>query len=373
MLKSTTLLIVFGVIILIIIFFISINSDSKKLKVNLAYKRNECNFMMNSSLKAVYAKYDINPLTDKMKAKKIIYMPGAYDDIAGEISKMPRTTNNYYYIINNIDLIVGKDYLWNTLYNYYGDDVTKISPLSYITNDPSSLKRLQNDYKDGSIYIAKKNIQRQEGIQITDNKDEIFNMAKTPDVAVIQELLQDPMTIDGHKINLRVYVLIIVKSNKCDIYVYDDGFMYYTPKKFKKNSIDKDHNITTGYIDREIYDRNPLTHKDFMKYLKKTTGAANADRIKQNIFNVIKMITKPYLKIFVDTQSFPESTQYQIMGADVAINDKGDAIIMEVNKGPDLGGKDKRDTELKCNLVEHSLEIIGALPMSDSNDFVKVI
>ena len=46
---------------------------------------------------------------------------------------------------------------------------------------------------------------------------------------------------------------------------------------------------------------------------------------------------------------------------------------MEINKGPDLGGKDKRDTELKCSLVEHMLEIVGILPMSDSNEFIKVL
>ena len=61
------------------------------------------------------------------------------------------------------------------------------------------------------------------------------------------------------------------------------------------------------------------------------------------------------------------------MGADVAINKNGDAQIMEVNKGPDLGGKDERDTKLKCLLVEHMLEIVGVLPMSDSNEFIKVI
>ena len=39
--------------------------------------------------------------------------------------------------------------------------------------------------------------------------------------------------------------------------------MYYTPKFFQPNSIDKDRNITTGYIDRQVYVENPLTTQDF--------------------------------------------------------------------------------------------------------------
>jgi hypothetical protein len=336
--------------------------------INIGYKRNPSNFMMNSSLQTIYAKHSIIAITDNIKAKKTIYMPCAYDLINYEISLMKKTKNNYYYIINYIDLLVGKDFLWDTLFKYYNNDAIKLSPRSYIPNNELFIKKLKKEYKDGKIYIAKKNIQRQEGIQIINDKNELFNLINDKEVAIIQELLQNPMTIDGHKINLRVYVLISIFKNTFNVYVYNDGFMYYTPKKFVENSIDKDVNITTGYIDREIYERNPLTHKDFMKYL-----GNDADRIKRNILNLIRDVLICYKKIFVDNQAFRGSMQYQIMGADVAIDNQGGAMIMEVNKGPDLGGKDERDSNLKCTMVEHMLETVGILPMSDSNEFIKVI
>jgi len=386
------IVIILGILIFIVIIFVFIRKNNKKInsagdddddeeneendnddinRVKIAYKRNPSNFMMNTSLQTIYAKHSIIPLTNNIRAKKIIFMPSAYDLISYEISLMKKTKGNYYYIINQIDLLVGKDYLWNRLYRYYGKDVIKISPNSYIPRDSFSIDRLKKDYKNGKLYIAKKNIQRQEGIEIINDKDRIFELAKDREVAIIQELLQDPMTIDGHKINLRVYVLIVIYNNVCNVYVYNDGFMYYTPKKFVVNSVDKDVNITTGYIDRKIYEENPLTHKDFMEYLDQNDE--DSERIKSNILNLIKNVLKPYTKLFVDEQSFRGSVQYQIMGADVAINDKGDAQIMEVNKGPDLGGKDERDTKLKCSLVEHMLEIVGILPISDSNEFIKVI
>ena len=42
--------------------------------------------------------------------------------------------------------------------------------------------------------------------------------------------------------------------------------MYYTPELFEKNSSDLKKNITTGYIDRQIYIDNPLTHMDWRKW-----------------------------------------------------------------------------------------------------------
>lgn len=351
--------------------------NGKTNLVDIGYKRNPSNFMMNTSLQTVYAKHSIIPITNDINAKKIIFMPSAYDLISYEISLMQKTKNNYYYIINDIDLLVGKDFLWENLYRYYGNNVLNYSPNSYIPCDTFSIERLKKDYKNGKLYIAKKNIQRQEGIQIINDKNELFQLIKDKEVAIIQELLQNPMTIDGHKINLRVYILIVINKNVCNVYVYNDGFMYYTPKKFVLNSIDKDVNITTGYIDRKIYEKNPLTHKDFMEYLDQNNENESNDitskRVTNNILNLIKNVLKPYTKLFVDKQAFYGSVQYQIMGADVAIDDKGEAHIMEVNKGPDLGGKDERDTKLKCLLVEHMLEIVGILPMSESNEFIKVI
>ena len=376
--NTNLLLIICGICILIfiIIYFVNRNNDDDEVNeeinhIDIGYIRNPSNFMMNTSLQTIYYRYAIIPITNGMNAKKIIFMPSAYDLINYEISLMKKTKNNYYYIINNIDLLVGKNFMWDKLYRYYGKDVYKISPSSYIPRDTFSIERLKKDYKNGKLYIAKKNLQRQEGIEIINDKNVLFKLMKDEEVAIIQELLQNPMTIDGHKINLRVYVLIIINNDDCNVYVYNDGFMYYTPKKFVINSIDKDVNITTGYIDRKIYESNPLTHKDFMEYLDKNGN--NSNEVKQNILNLIKNVLKPYTKLFVDSQAFRDSIQYQIMGADVAIDDKGDAQIMEVNKGPDLGGKDERDTTLKLSLVEHMLEIVGILPMSESNEFIKII
>jgi len=110
----------------------------------------------------------------------------------------------------------------------------------------------------------KKNIQRQEGLKISNSKHEILDGYKNGYV-LVQELLQDPYLISGRKTNMRFYVLVVCKANNTDCYVHKDGFMYYTKVPFVKNSLDDAPNITTGYIDRQVYIDNPLTHYDLRK------------------------------------------------------------------------------------------------------------
>ena len=86
----------------------------------------------------------------------------------------------------------------------------------------------------------------------------------------------------------------------------------------------------------------------------------------------MKDILEPYRKLLVDTQSFPNSTQFQIFGADVAVNEDMTSTIMEINKGPDLTPKDARDGELKKKLMDDAFSIINIIKGDGDNKFIKV-
>jgi len=62
------------------------------------------------------------------------------------------------------------------------------------------------------------------------------------------------------------------------------------------------------------------------------------------------------------------NTTFQLFGVDVAVNDKLNPIIMEVNKGPDLGAKDSRDGDVKRSVVKGIFNIIGAIKMNNCSD-----
>jgi hypothetical protein len=169
------------------------------------------------------------------------------------------------------------------------------------------------------------------------------------------------------------------KYHNIKLQVYRDGFMYYTAELFELNNSSFKKNITTGYIDRQVYEENPLTHTDFRKWLDnpKRNLTNNEKYIKQNyshiklseyifsqIYSQLKLIFQTFEEI-VGNNSY--GLNFQLYGVDVAINQDLKPLVMEINKGPDLTAKDKRDKELKLNLCNDILKSVGLIPNSNNN------
>jgi hypothetical protein len=314
---------------------------------------------------------------------KNLYIPCTYNDIGAEILKMPKVKNGKYFIIENCDMLTAKELLWQIIVGYYGLKTAQtILPNSYVLNLVDDMNRFKKEFNKSMIYILKKNKQRQEGLKITKSLNDIKN-AYLDDYVIVQELLQDPYTINKHKINIRFYVFVICRNNKICIYVYNDGFIYYTKKHFKKNKLDVNINVTTGYIDRQIYIDNPLTHSDLKYYLDKKRKLSKSEKhilalnnklsdvFFNNIYKSLHTLFVPFIDKICTGNYFDnrEQTTFQLFGVDVAINDNYESKIMEINKGPDLTSKDERDKELKINLLRNMFNLINEKP----NDFIQLI
>jgi hypothetical protein len=306
-----------------------------------------------------------------------IYIPPTYDLLQKQINDVPKNNaGKKVFMIDNIDLICGKDFIWLVLVKSYGRDYAMtLMPPTYILNSMYDLALFQNDFDISKLYIMKKNIQRQSGLLITDNIDTILK-GKNNQYVVVQELLQDPYTISGMKINLRFYILLVYHKKNLKAYVYNDGFMYYTKNIFVKGNLDNDSNITTGYIDRKVYEENPLTHMDFRKYLDDNQRQLSiheqsvlsrqqkiSDYVFNNAYSLVAIIINGTKDVMCNTNSpLNDAMTFQLFGADIAINDKLQSTLMEINKGPDLSAKDDRDKTLKWSVVTDMFKIIDIIP-----------
>lgn len=259
----------------------------------------------------------------------------------------------YIYGVNDTDTFVNKAELYKNYQQVYNKDIIHyFLPETYYDLDLNKLKKLE--YNKNTVYIAKKNIQQQKGLYLFNSYEGIekdFNST----FAVVQKVLQNPFLVGGRKINIRIYLLISINNDKIEFYIYNNGFMYYTPKPFVKHSIDPDNVITTGYIDRSVYETNPLTLKDFLAYL----GNKNSLILKDNInklFNSFKEVYKT--KLLFANRKLP-GNKFSIYGCDIAPDNNLGCKLIEINKGPDLRYKDKRDKEVKASLIEDTFKIIG--------------
>ncbi len=374
--------------------------NSKKAKW---YRTNSCIYNMNTVTNDVL----------KQTAKKTnnylesdLIFPCGYNDINDEINSLPISNGaKRVFIIEGADEITAKNYLWTNILNYYGIDYAKkLSPATYLLTEPdikNEIKRLTNDHYPGKLYIMKKNIQRQTGLKITNDINEI--QRNYDRYVIVQHLLQNSYLVNGRKINLRVYIVVICYKSKTDVFMFNDGFMYYTKKEFEKGNIDSENHITTGYVERDVYTKNPLTHRDFKFYLDLPEGnkyyhtnqSRKLNQIEKSIRNqgknisdvIFDRIEKLIAEVFItfkgrickktDNNNNPvpiyDDYSVQLFGADVAINDKMEAQIIEINKGPDLSPKDERDGKIKLKLMSDTMEIIGIVPVSKDNGLIRVL
>ena len=269
--------------------------------------------------------------------------------------------------LNGTDELAGKGSLAKYMVT------SQFIPKSFgINNGKNTFQDFKNKfYEHGKIYIFKKNIQRQQGIKISNDLNEIQSFFSDPEFVICQELLQDPAIVDGRKINLRIYMLVVVRGDgKTEIHIYNNGFIYYTVNPWAPNSVSLGSNITTGYIDRQVYVDNPLTVQELISSGK---TSLTFDSIKKTCTELAGV----YAPIFTKANKgiFGDATKFQIFGCDIAPSADNKCYIMEVNKGPDLSYKDARDRALKLGMIKDMLKVIKALPQSsgEKNGFIKVI
>ena len=342
-----------------------------------------CKYQMTQAYLDILKEYSIDETSN---GDWSIYFPCTYNNSENEIKKVnPTSSDQRIFIVNNSDAIASKSNLWKNIVTKYGREEAKtMSPISYVLYDNNDLTLFKNEYKPENLYIMKKNVQRQEGLKITNNKDEILDGYKKSYV-VAQELLQDPYIIKGRKTNLRFYVLLVCQNNEISLYIHKDGFMYYTKMPFVKNTLKMWSNVTTGYIERWIYHINPLTHEDFRNYLDNHDRElldAEKELIKTNkiiseevflrIYNLIKKIIIASDKNICNESKLKDYISFQLFGADIAIDDKLNPKIMEFNIGPNLATHDGKDSEIKHMVIRDILKTIKVVP-DINNGFIRLI
>lgn len=358
-----------SIITLIYLIYISFNHKQFINKHSYYRINNKGNgsLKLNQSISDVFRNYNV--FSAKTKEDATIFFMDKFSDhhIFDIIKKIPNYTTKYIYNIVSIDYISSKSKLYEMMKkNSKYDDLEKIFPSSYILENKSDVDRLHEYMKNkDKPVIFKKNIQQQKGCDIVRDIKDINH----EDYVIAQELLRDPYLIDGRKINIRVYLLLSVdRYNKLNVYMYNDGFIYYTSYKYLANNDSRECNITTGYIDRSVYEKNPLTIKDFNELIgheKARVFNRNVSTCFKTLFTTIKTEILPIEKIL-------PMNKFVIMGADIAVDKDLRVKIMEINKGPDLRYKDKRDGNVKYNLLKNTFAKMRIINTEHEN-FITIV
>ena len=143
-----------------------------------------------------------------------LYLPCGYTNVEKELITInPIEPGQYVFAVDGCDKIVSKYGLWKTLLTRFGGDYKKYIPVTY-GNNARDLQLLVANHVPGKKYIAKKDIQQQKGLMIIHDINQLVEHTNSRRVRVIQELLNDPFLVNGYKINMRIYLLIVCKNHE---------------------------------------------------------------------------------------------------------------------------------------------------------------
>ena len=299
-----------------------------------------------------------------------LFIPCGYTNVESELNSLSiKNLNQKIFGISGCDLFANKLYLFQIMYKRYNKNYSEYMPRSY-ENSYDGLNRLLNETKSSDKFIVKKNIQAQKGLYIVHDISQIYNIFNDNSYVIIQELLKNPFLIDGRKINIRIYLLIKCHNGLVNGYIYNDGFIYYTPKEYDYHSLDNDSHITTGYISREVYKHNPLTLQDLYVYLDKKNNN-NSVKLKNNIIKLFENFMSAFYENICNSKNLANNMSFQVFGADIAPDNRLSVKLIEVNKGPDMDSKDERDNKLKIDLLKNGLHVTD-ISNTQSDNFIEV-
>jgi hypothetical protein len=324
--------------------------------------------MLGKILKDVFDKNNIIQSNDNWN----IYIPCGYNNVEKELKdiKSDHIESKYIFGLNGCDSIVSKNKIWESLIKCYGrTKASTLMPESYILNDPNEMMIFRKNFNPSAndIYILKKNVQRKEGLKLTRDFFDILEGA-SDDYKVAQKYITNLYLINDRKVNLRIYLLILIKDNIVYFYSSNSGKCIYTNKKYNDNDLDFESNITSYHLDMNVYKNNPRNFNELKKYIDDKSNN-KGQQLFDNIEILMKDISKCLSRNFYQSKNIEGSITFQLFGGDVIFDTNFHPYVLEFNKGPDMTPRDNIDELMKNSIQTDMFKIVGILPNNNENSF----
>ncbi len=273
----------------------------------------------------------------------------------------PQHENQMVSFMSRNGILGSKEHIWKTLVEYYGHDhAGEIMPISY--QFPKDYELFKTQYKSNKRYVMKSEKQRQEGIKITSDFEEIVESHKRG-YKIVQEYIENPLTYHGYKVNFRVYLLVVNRKDAMEAYIFNDGIVSYPAEPNDRRDFSS--GVASFYTSKKMYDAgNPIIIselKPLMKYI-------NWGVIEKEFERKIEFLLDAARSKLGQHQLRYNNTTFQLFGVDFIVancnyTDCNPTVrILEVNIGPGMNPYCERDKKMRLNLHEGLLSIIEAIP-----------
>ena len=271
------------------------------------------------------------------------------------VNTMINTNKDVNYIFDYTGfhgILDNKVRLWISIKNKYGRDIANdIMGKTYLI--PNDNELFINEYINNKKYILKNSFGgARSGLKITtdqaeilyhfnSNKEHRFDPEKCRDATchskvkynIIQDYIEPTFLIKGHKVGLRMYLIIINNNESYNGYIYKDGILYYSTEKYNKNTTDLSNNVVGVATEMDNIKKKynlPNTFNDFKKYVQKEYNDGD------NKLNILNSYLKDYCNIILKSNEdnlimFSSIKTFGVYALDIEITKDFKPYIFEAN------------------------------------------
>lgn len=211
--------------------------------------------------------------------------------------------------------------------------------------------------------------------QIPESATKVVNESKKSSV-IVQQYISNPCLLEnGHKFDLRVYVLV-TSVDPLRVYVYDEGLVRFASSKYSTKEdgiIDQYMHLTNYFINKnnqEYQINNDVDSvkgskwslKKFWQYLNCHHENINTEKLWSDIIDIIvKTIISCEGPMTRLSHQYCKNdyTSYELFGFDIILDDNFKPWILEVNITPSLKSESNLDSSVKFMVIKDMFNLVG--------------
>ena len=285
-----------------------------------------------------------------------IFFPSPKNSNVVELRKIENGEGKYIGVICGTDCMVNRREVWKNLEKAYGrEKAAFVMPETFDLKNDKDLKLLKNDGRNH--FILKTNRHRRLGLVLVEIVEMVLEQKEYFEIA--QPLLTYLQRYQGTSFNLRVYVMMTLHDNKLSSYLYKEGLCVYGKRPGENTNLFE---RMVTHVKNGVPDEFPVLMRDMLKELEVDT---------QVFFQLLKykivQLTDASYHEFGSYEHLQKACCFQVFGVDILLNAQKEPLICEVNKGPSMKSKNEIQGELKDNMLEEMLSVVGLKTKKSKN------
>lgn len=257
----------------------------------------------------------------------------------------------------------------------FGKSTFDLAPDTYIL--PEEFGDFYNHYQKLKQHESKKNVWiikpanscQGKGIYIIDD----INDVNVDDTSVISKYITNPLLINGHKFDLRIYVAV-TSYEPLRVYIHQEGLARFASETYtqKINKYNKYMHLTNyainkkndKFIANETCEQDDFGYKwslgAFCKHLEQV--GIDMNLLWSRIYDLIiksLLCGESYIQAGMKKNGCHRTNCYEVYGFDVLIDSDLKPWLLEVNISPSFATDAPLDMHIKSTLAVDTFNLIG--------------